>query len=106
MHYHIVLLQLKADAADGDIGTARAALLGLQATIEGIRSIAWGANTSPEGLGQGYDIGVLMRFTDRAARDAYLPHPDHQAIVPSILAVAEQVLVFDLEAAPLPTGTP
>ena len=38
-----------------------------------------------------------MTFESAAARDIYLPHPDHLAVVPLVHAVAEQVLVFDLE---------
>jgi len=104
--YHVVLLKLKPGASDAEVATARDAVVGLRDRIPGIRSIDWGPNISPEGLGQGYDIGVVMVFEDAAVLDVYLPHPDHQAIVPSVLAVADRVLVFDLGAEPRPTGTP
>lgn len=103
MLYHVVLLKLKAGATEAEIAAAREAVVGLRERIPGIESIDWGPNTSPEGLAQGYDIGVVMRFAQAGVRDVYLPHPDHQAIVPYVLAVAETVLVFDVEAAPTPT---
>ena len=106
MLYHVVLLKLKPGATEAAVAAARDAVVGLRERIPGIRSIDWGPNTSPEGLGQGYDIGVVMRFEDEGVRDTYLPHPDHQAIVPFVLAVAETVLVFDLAAEPRPTGSP
>jgi hypothetical protein len=39
-----------------------------------------------------------MTFTDAAARDAYLPHPDHKAVGRDLLRpIVEEVLVFDYE---------
>ena len=106
MHYHVVLLKLRPGAGDAEVALAREAVVGLRERIPGVRSIVWGPNVSPEGLGQGYDIGVVMEFETTAVLDAYLPHPEHQAIVPHVHAVAERVLVFDIDAAPRPTGTP
>ncbi len=38
-----------------------------------------------------------MTFTDAAARDAYLPHPEHQRVVAEMLApIVADVLAFDL----------
>ena len=105
MLYHVVLLKLKPGTSVAEVAAAREAAVGLRDRIPGIRSIEWGPNTSPEGLGQGYDLGVVMAFEDAAVRDAYLPHPDHQAIVPLITAIAETVLVFDLEGSPSKTGS-
>ena len=44
------------------------------------------------------EILKWRRFADEAARDAYLPHPDHKALGQGLLRpIAEDVLVFDYE---------
>ena len=93
---HIVLLEPKSDASPEAVEDMYAGLRQLQHRIPGIESIVCGENTSPEGLGHGYTLGFTVTFVDAAARDNYLPHPDHLAVVPLVQAVAKQVLVFDL----------
>ena len=66
-------------------------------TIPGIEDYVSGANCSPEGLNQGYTHGLVMTFTDAAARDAYLPHPDHERVKQAVLPHVESVVVFDFE---------
>jgi hypothetical protein len=93
---HVVLLKPKTGATAAQFAALWSALEGLKDRIPGIASVACGPNASPEGLEQGYTQGFVMRFDDAQARDAYLPHPEHQAVIPLVLAVAESVLVFDL----------
>ena len=38
-----------------------------------------------------------MTFTDASARDAYLPHPDHETVKQSILPLVDGVCAFDFE---------
>lgn len=96
MLYHIVLFAPRADSTPAGWDQLREAVLDLPARISGIHSVSWGTNESPEGLGQGYDLGFVMVFENEAARDAYLPHPAHTAIIPSIQAISAKTLVFDL----------
>ena len=105
MLLHIVLMTKRPTVGDAEVDALRGAILGLRDLVPGIVSIDWGSNTSPEGLGHGYELGFVVAFEDAAARDAYLPHPDHQAAVPFVRAVAETVLVYDLEVAAFPAGT-
>lgn len=97
MIQHIVLMQPRSDSTSEAWETAREAILSLPGQIDGIQSVNWGTNVSPEGKGQGYTTGFVMTFTDVAARDAYLPHPAHLAVIPAMRAVAEGTLVFDLD---------
>ncbi|MCC6314580.1 MAG: Dabb family protein [Thermomicrobiales bacterium] len=97
MLYHMVLLRPRAGIDPSELDRLHAAVVGLGERIPGIAGISWGPNVSPEGLGQGYTVGFIVRFADAAARDAYLPHPDHVAVVPLVQAAAESVLVFDLD---------
>ena len=49
----------------------------LAAKIPGILSLEYGENNSPEGKDLGMTHVIIVTFTDAAARDAYLVHPDH-----------------------------
>jgi len=45
--------------------------------IPGTLSFEYGNNNSPEGKDMGTTHVIIVTFTDAAARDAYLVHPDH-----------------------------
>ena len=98
MILHIVLFKSKPDAAPDAVARLDDALGQLVGRIPGLTEYSWGPNVSPEGKGQGYDLGFVMSFETAAARDAYLPHPEHTNVGPLVGAVADDVLVFDLEA--------
>jgi hypothetical protein len=96
--HHFVLIEPVAGASPEGFERLWEALHELRDRIPGILEITCGQNESPEGLSQGFSHGFTMRFTDTAARDAYLPHPAHIAVIPLVQAVAARVLVFDLPA--------
>lgn len=98
MLQHVVLLKPHADVHPDAVVALWSGLSRLQTLIPGITGLSVGANSSPEGLDRGFTLGFVMTFVDAAARDAYLPHPDHLAVVPLVHAVAAEVLVFDLMA--------
>jgi Stress responsive A/B Barrel Domain len=93
---HVVLLKPKSDLQPQALTALWSGLGALRATIPGIASIRMGENSSPEGKAQGYTLGFVVTFHTAADRDAYLPHPEHLAVVPLVRAVADDVLVFDL----------
>lgn len=95
---HIVLMRPRPGADAAATAALWGALAGLVRTIPGIESVQVGENSSPEGLDRGFTLGFVVRFVDAAARDGYLPHPEHVAVIPLVQAVAEEVLVFDLDA--------
>ena len=43
-------------------------------------------------------MNFIMTFESTAARDAYLPHPVHQAVVKLVVPQLESVIVCDHEA--------
>jgi hypothetical protein len=51
----------------------------LKDKIPGIVAFEHGVNHSPEGLNQNFTHVYLLTFEDEAARNAYLPHPEHEA---------------------------
>lgn len=96
---HIVLLKLKSEVNDEQLSSMSDALMSMSDEIPGIESITFGANHSPEGKSQGYKFGFIVRFTDEAARDTYLPHPYHKKVAGDhIRPLVEDVLVFDYTA--------
>ena len=63
-----------------------AALKALVGVIPGLLSFSGGANTSTEGISQGYTHAFSMVFDNEASRDAYLPHPSHEAAKAVVIA--------------------
>ena len=97
---HIVLLKLKDGVTEEQTQALHNGLIALKekGTIPGIDSITAGYNNSPEGKNHGYNWGFIIRFTDEAARDIYLPHPDHKSLGQTFIRpIVEDVLVFDYE---------
>jgi hypothetical protein len=79
---HVVLCRFRKDA---DVAAIFAAIEGLKQKIPGILAVTCGTDCSPEGLQKGFTHGFTVDFTDAAARDAYLPHPDHQVVAKMVV---------------------
>ena len=96
---HIVLMKCKPDASQPEIDRVFVALAALQGKIPGLSNFQGGANNSPENSSRGYTHAFSLDFADAPARDAYLPHPEHQKVVAQIRKIldgsAESVLVVD-----------
>jgi len=95
MIQHIVLAKWKKSATEAQKKQADELLAGLRSKIPGITGYSAGAQCSNEGMSKGYEYGFVMSFTDAAARDAYLPHPEHKKVVEVLLPLVDDVLVFD-----------
>lgn len=95
---HTVFVCFKPDA---DARKILAALTALKLKIPGIIAISAGVDCSPEGLQRSHTHGFTVDFRDAAARDAYLPHPEHQKVGAMIVAAAvggiDGVTVIDWE---------
>ena len=83
---HVVLCRFRKDA---DVAQVFAAISALKDKIPGILSITCGSDNSPEGLQKGFTHGFTVDFVDAAARDAYLPHPDHRVVGKMVVAALE-----------------
>lgn len=99
MVQHVVLFRFRTDLASSAVEAIFQELRGFRDSIPGITDFQGGAYNSPEGLAQGFTHGFTMTFADAAARDFYLPHPLHQALVQRLLPMleggVEGVLAFD-----------
>ncbi len=95
MLIHLVLIQFKDDVSAEDFQKITDAAYSLQA-IPGVEALNFGQNVSPEGLTQGYEHSLTMKFSNATDRDSvYLPHPVHQKFVELFVPHTESVLVYD-----------
>ena len=93
---HLVLFKLKPEATEEQKQAALEALKGLNGAVPGIVDLTVGINFSDRG--QGFEIGLFVRFTDRAALEAYGPHPAHQAVVRDFInPIKADVIVMDFQ---------
>lgn len=100
MIHHIVLVKFKEDVTQADKQAIWDQLAALRDVVDGLQSMAFGRNVSPEGFARGYEDGFVMVFRDEAARDAYLVHPDHKAAGANMVAALkggrDGLLVMDI----------
>ena len=98
---HCVFVKFRGDVSAGERAGIYAGLGALVGQIEGLLSVDFGPNISPEGRSQGFNDGFIMDFADEAARDRYLPHPAHKAagarLVAALEGGREGLIVFDLD---------
>lgn len=92
---HLVLVGFKPEISLPTQQALESGFADLQHHIAGITSFEWGPNNSPEGLAKGLTHVFVLSFVDAAARDAYLPHPAHQAFVEQLKPWLADVLVID-----------
>lgn len=84
---HNVLFEFKEEVSPEQINDLFGAICELktQRKIPGILSISYGPHNSPEGLNQGFNYGLAIRFESIEARDTYIPHPEHKKVVDRLL---------------------
>jgi hypothetical protein len=92
---HIFGFRWKPQATDGDQARATREILSFGGRIPGLIDVSVGENLSLRD--QGYTFAGLMRFTDRAAYDAYATDPTHLALLEWLIPLIEPV-EFDFEA--------
>ncbi len=94
---HLVLLKLKDGTPEEAIGAIVDGLRALPDQIETIRELSCGLNFSERG--QGFQIGLRVRFDDRAGLEVYGPHPAHQGVVAKLIRPhLEDIVASDFEA--------
>ena len=96
---HIVVFKYKANATSGQIAEVTEAFKALKDKIPGIVAFEYGVNSSPENLNKGFTHVSLITFENAGARDAYLPHPEHQKFGELLgkLNVLEEAFVVDFQ---------
>ncbi len=94
---HIVVFKYKPGATEAQIKQITDAFAGLAKTIPGITAFEHGVNNSPEKKNLGFTHVYQITFKDAAARDTYLPHPEHRKFGQLLgkLGVLEDAFVVD-----------
>jgi hypothetical protein len=96
---HVVLFKFKEGTGPEAVRAIEQAFRQLVARLPFVTGFEWGRNSSPEGLDQGFSHCFIVTFRDEAGRDAYLPHPEHQAFCREHLDPhLEKVCVVDFRA--------
>jgi len=94
MLVHIVCFKYKPDVDEAARRDHRSKLRGL-ASLGGIVDLRVGADVvrSP----RSYDTGLIVRFPDRAALDAYQKNPVHVPVAQHGVALCDHIVAVDWE---------
>jgi hypothetical protein len=94
---HVVVFKYKPTATPAQIAQVTQELGALKNKIPGIVSFEHGVNHSPEKKNLGFTHVYLLTFKDAAARDIYLPHPEHKKFGQLLgkLGIMDDVFVVD-----------
>jgi len=95
MVVHTFAFRWKAGVREDQRLRAVGEIRGLQGQIPGLLETWVGVNVSPRS--QGYELGGVMKFTDRAALEAYGGHPVHQKLLQWLMPQIDPIEV-DFEA--------
>jgi Stress responsive A/B Barrel Domain len=89
MVIHSFVFRWKAGVTAEQKLRAQTEIRALQGQIPGLLETYVGVNFSPRA--QGYELGGVMKFTDRAALEAYGPHPVHLKLLDWLVPLIEPV---------------
>ncbi|PSR55467.1 hypothetical protein AHMF7605_19125 [Adhaeribacter arboris] len=94
---HVVIFKFKPTATPEQIAQVTQELGALKSKIPGIVAFEHGINDSPEKKNLGFTHVYLLTFENAAARDTYLPHPEHKKFGQLLgkLGIMEDVFVVD-----------
>jgi len=71
-------------------------LRGLKGKIPTIVDLSAGRTFTPE-RGQGFTVGLVVRFKDKEGLATYLPHPHHVPVKEHVGKICDSVVVVDYE---------
>ncbi len=92
---HIVCWKYKPETAEDERAEHIARLRDLPGLIPDIESFAVGADVLH--LERSFDTGLVAKYRDLAALDAYTVHPEHQKVAALGKEIAERVVSVDFE---------
>ncbi|HEY5044014.1 MAG TPA: Dabb family protein [Verrucomicrobiae bacterium] len=96
IYRHVVFFKFHDRTGTETVDAIVDAFRALCAGLPFVKSFEWGQNSSPENLDEGYTHCFIVTFGSAKDRDAYLPHPAHQAFCKTHLDPnLEKVCVID-----------
>jgi hypothetical protein len=94
---HFGVFQFHPDITEAKISECFAAMADMVGKIDGLLGFEHGPYQSDEGLNDGFTHGFIMTFDSAESRDAYLPHPVHEAVKDIVVPCLARLVVFDFE---------
>ncbi|HKF24604.1 MAG TPA: Dabb family protein [Candidatus Acidoferrum sp.] len=91
MYIHMFAFRLKPGVSEDQKDRMLREIKALENQIPGLLEAHAGKNDSPRG--QGYEIGGVMKFPDKASMEAYNAHPVHQALLSWLLPLIDPIEV-------------
>jgi len=79
VYRHVVFFKFHDRTGQERVEAIIDAFRALCAELPFVKAFEWGRNSSPENLNEGYTHCIIVTFGSAKDRDAYLPHPAHQA---------------------------
>jgi hypothetical protein len=93
---HVVIIKLDEAASNEQLLEVCSQFKTLKGQIPGLVDVMAGINFSDKN--QGYQVLLTARFEDRAALEAYGPHPEHRAVAAFIREAGRlDSIVLDIE---------
>ena len=93
--FHVFAFQWKQGTSEAQKDRAAKEIAAFRGVIPGLLQTHVGPNISPRG--KGYTFGGIMQFKDKAALDAYVQHPAHQALLGWLVPLIDAI-ELDLRA--------
>jgi hypothetical protein len=93
---HIVSLQFKEDVSAEQQAQAIQKFWDLKDKIPEIKKFEGGANLRNDGQQEAFSHCFILTFESEAARDIYLPHPEHMKVVEANKPLLSDILVVDV----------
>lgn len=93
---HIVCFKLKPEATPEQEQLLMERLRSLKGKIPTIVDLSVGRTFTPE-RGQGYTVGLVVRFKDRDGLAVYAPHPEHVPVRDYAVSICDSLLAIDYE---------
>jgi len=96
IYRHVVFFKFQDRTGRETVDAIVDAFRALCAGLPFVKGFEWGRNSSPENLNEGFTHCFIVTFGSAKDRDAYLPHPAHQAFCKTHLDPnLEKVCVID-----------
>jgi hypothetical protein len=91
MIVHTFLFRWKPGVEEAQKQRAVEEIKDLQGQIPGLEETLVGTNISPRS--QGYELGGVMKFSDRASYEAYNDHPVHKKLLSWLMPLIDPLEV-------------
>ncbi len=92
---HIVLFKLKPEVGEAKKEELVEALRGLKGRTPGMVDLSAGETFTDRH--NGYTVGLVVRFEDKASLEAYGPHPAHVPVKELAGELSESIIAVDYE---------